>query len=71
MKVLEARGARCECCGASAADGKRIHVDHIKPRSRYPELELEESNLQILCLDCNLGKMASYTTDWRPEAANG
>lgn len=67
MKVLAARGARCECCGATAKDGARIHVDHIKPRSRYPELELDEDNLQVLCADCNLGKMAWDMTDWRAE----
>jgi 5-methylcytosine-specific restriction endonuclease McrA len=71
MTVLVKRGNRCECCGASPKEGRRIHVDHIRPRSRYPELELDESNLQVLCDDCNLGKSATYTTDWRPEATHG
>lgn len=42
-----------------------MHVDHIKPRSKYPELELEFTNLQILCADCNLGKRNHDSIDWR------
>ena len=51
-------------CGAS---GKQtvLHVDHIKPRSKYPELALDPNNLQVLCKDCNLGKSNLYNTDWR------
>lgn len=44
-----------------------IHVDHIKPRSIFPSLELDISNLQILCEACNLGKGAWDQTDWRPK----
>jgi 5-methylcytosine-specific restriction endonuclease McrA len=59
-------GARCMCCGAKADDNVRLHVDHIKPRSRYPKLELVLDNLQVLCEDCNIGKGAWDTTDFRP-----
>lgn len=67
MQVLETRGARCECCGRSAADGIVINVDHIKPRKRYPQLALSETNLQVLCNECNHGKGNLFETDWRPE----
>jgi hypothetical protein len=33
-----------------------ITVDHIKPRSLYPELALEYSNTQVLCRSCNSKK---------------
>lgn len=65
MVVLKERGARCECCGSTPADGVRIHVDHIKPRKLFPELALVKSNLQVLCEDCNHGKGNWDTTDWR------
>ena len=65
MTVLKSRGARCECCGATPADGVRMHVDHIKPRRKYPELALTESNLQVLCEECNHGKGNWDETDWR------
>ena len=48
-------GRRCMSCGLTI---KEVHVDHIKPRSKYPKLSLCLSNLQILCKDCNLGKGA-------------
>lgn len=51
MEVLEHRGTRCECCGATPDDGVRIHVDHIKPRRFFPKLALKKTNLQILCED--------------------
>lgn len=46
----------CAACGARSSDGARLHVDHIKPRSKYPEFALDPNNLQVLCEDCNIGK---------------
>ena len=64
--VLRKYGGKCQLCGRSyKEDGVVIHVDHIKPRSKYPELELDQNNLQVLCKDCNLGKMARDEIDWR------
>lgn len=68
-RALKQHGAKCQCCGATAiSSGAPIHVDHIKPRSKFPELELNIKNLQVLCRDCNLGKRAWDQTDWRPDA---
>lgn len=64
-QALKLYGARCQCCGATPTPGNPMHVDHIKPRSKYPELELALSNLQILCRPCNLGKSNKDETDWR------
>jgi len=63
-EVLVEQGARCKCCGATAADGIVINVDHIKPRRTHPELALVKSNLQVLCSDCNMGKGSWDTTNW-------
>ena len=65
-KALKKYGRKCSCCGKTQADGAVLHVDHIKPRSKYPELALDINNLQILCEDCNLGKGAWDDTDFRP-----
>lgn len=54
--VLQAHGFQCKACGRTKDDGIVIHVDHIKPRSKFPALELVFSNLQVLCDDCNIGK---------------
>lgn len=64
-RALKERGNSCECCGRSPKDGIKIHVDHIKPRSLYPHLALEITNLQILCDECNIAKSNTDETDWR------
>lgn len=65
-EALKLHGGSCQCCGRKPQECGPLHVDHIKPRSRYPHLELELSNLQVLCKDCNFGKGAWDQTDWRP-----
>lgn len=67
MVALKKYGARCQCCGASPAEGAVMNVDHIKPRKLFPQLALDVDNLQILCHDCNHGKGNWDMTDWRPE----
>lgn len=64
-EALKLHGGRCQCCGASPATGATLHVDHIKPRSKFPHLALVLSNLQVLCEDCNLAKSNTDETDWR------
>lgn len=66
-RAIKKYGNRCMCCGRIADP---IHVDHIKPRSKYPELALDINNLQILDDDCNLGKGAWDSTDWRPSSGS-
>lgn len=66
-RVIVKYGSKCHACGRSPKEhGVVIHVDHIKPRSKFPQLELCFENLQILCEDCNLGKLNKDQTDWRP-----
>lgn len=64
--VLRKSNGSCELCGQSHRQhGVVLHVDHIKPRSLYPQLELSPENLQVLCEACNLGKSNRDDTDWR------
>jgi hypothetical protein len=64
-RVLQKSKGCCQLCGARGGEGNPIQVDHIKPRSKYPQLALTESNLQVLCRTCNLGKSNRDDTDWR------
>jgi len=64
FEALMKYGRRCVCCGASPPQ-VILHVDHIKPRYYYPDLELDINNLQILCESCNVGKGARYEDDFR------
>lgn len=59
--VLKKYGRKCMCCYST----NNLHVDHIKPISRFPELALIFNNLQVLCKDCNLGKLNDDYTDFR------
>jgi hypothetical protein len=63
-EALKRYGRKCVCCGAEPPYVV-LHVDHIKPRSKHPELELDINNLQILCEDCNLGKSNTDEIDYR------
>ncbi len=64
VEALVRYGAKCVLCGADANDAK-LQVDHIKPRSLYPDLALDINNLQILCEPCNKGKSNLYDMQWR------
>jgi len=63
-------GRKCMACGRTPEHGIIIHVDHIKPKIKHPELALDINNLQILCDDCNLGKGYKDSTDWRSVQLN-
>lgn len=56
--------AICQCCGVGS-DEAPIRVDHIKPISKYWHLRLDPKNVQVLCNDCNWGKLNIDETDWR------
>lgn len=60
-KVLRKYGKVCMKCGNT----ENIHVDHIKPRSLFPELELDFENMQVLCQTCNSAKSNRDYTDYR------
>jgi 5-methylcytosine-specific restriction endonuclease McrA len=62
-QVLSRDGGRCVLCGRSQADGVKLHVDHILPRSQGGTATLD--NLQTLCAPCNRGKSNRDQRDWR------
>ncbi len=61
-RVILEYGNKCMKCGVLE---ESICVDHIKPRSKYPELEYEYSNLQVLCTICNLIKSNKTEVNYR------
>jgi 5-methylcytosine-specific restriction endonuclease McrA len=71
LEVIKEYGRACQCCGAApgmktaSGDPVRICVDHIKPLSKFWEMRLDRSNLQILCDECNQGKGNWDQTDFR------
>lgn len=64
-RVLKRHAGGCQLCGVRGTAENPLQVDHIKPRSQFPALALDERNMQVLCRACNLGKGARDWTDWR------
>jgi len=70
-EALKRSNGRCQLCGNGREQGAILQVDHIKPRSKHPELEHDPSNLQVLCKPCNLGKSNRDSVDWRLRVIGG
>ena len=58
LEVLREANRTCEACGAQPTGKRMLAVDHILPKSLYPEYELTRDNLQCLCRSCNSSKGA-------------
>lgn len=58
--VISEQGGYCHNCGKWIDNDNDVTVDHIRPRSKYPELALSEKNLQVLCRSCNAEKADRY-----------
>lgn len=66
LQVINHYGANCMRCGSV----DNINVDHIRPKSKYPELALDFDNLQVLCWSCNKEKNVHDETDYRTGGNN-
>ncbi len=51
-RILKTHKNLCVKCGTR----HNLSVDHILPRSKYPEKALDPANTQILCVSCNSSK---------------
>ncbi len=58
-QVIDEQGRVCQECRSRITTDYDLTVDHIKPRSKFPELALEKANLQVLCRKCNSAKGAT------------
>ena len=67
LKAIEKYGSVCMRCGET----EKTQVDHVKPRSRYPEMALDVGNMQILCWPCNKAKSDRHEIDYRCEPQQG
>jgi hypothetical protein len=66
FEAIKRHGRRCQCCGwTPGCGGSYLVVDHIKPLRTHPHLALAQSNMQVLCNDCNMGKSWRHTDDFR------
>ncbi len=56
-KIMQEHKNICVMCHTTLREAD-ITVDHIMPRSKYPNLSLDAANMQILCRSCNSSKGA-------------
>ena len=55
-QIIKESGRVCSECKKYIRNNKDVTVDHIRPRSKYPELALDKQNLRVLCRSCNSRK---------------
>jgi hypothetical protein len=63
--VLARDNYTCALCGKKPKRRGGLHLDHIRPRSTHPHLDLDPANLQALCASCNRHKHDYDGDDWR------
>jgi 5-methylcytosine-specific restriction endonuclease McrA len=54
---FKVHGRKCYKCSKAANQ-----IDHVFPRSKFPELALEQSNLRPICWPCNRRKATFIET---------
>lgn len=54
LSIWEKRPHFCVNCGAPLGDEPKTHFfSHIKSKAAFPELRLDENNIELLCLQCH------------------
>lgn len=52
-EIWQERDPWCEWCGESIIEFNVSNYHHIKPKSKFPELRLEKSNIVKICFGCH------------------
>ncbi len=65
--AIDFLGTCCAKCGTDCAHQLGLlHMDHIFPKSIWPNRRYDPDNMQILCADCNRDK-GTNSNDYRIE----
>lgn len=65
--IIKIYGPYCMRCRTLPADKKKVHGDHIIPKSRDKSKRLDPYNIQVLCEECNCSIKHLDTKDYRDE----
>jgi hypothetical protein len=60
--IIRRDGRVCQMCHRNIALARNLTIDHVQPRSKYPERALDPSNLRVVCRRCNSEKGTTETT---------
>jgi uncharacterized protein (TIGR02646 family) len=55
-KLMDKFHGHCAYCGKKLSSNIDANIEHFKPKSVYPDLEFEPSNLLLSCRECNVIK---------------
>ena len=55
--------SKCMYCESKVGHVSYEHIEHIKPKSKYPEFTYEWDNLGLACPVCNMKKSDNYDPD--------
>jgi uncharacterized protein (TIGR02646 family) len=58
--LRESASRKCMYCEAKIGHTSYAHVEHIKPKAKFPELEFVWDNLGFSCQICNTNKGQKY-----------
>ncbi|MGM0860681.1 MAG: HNH endonuclease [Bacillota bacterium] len=59
-KLLEETRGKCAYCESKINHAAYLHIEHILPKTKFPELTYKWGNLTISCPKCNLNKGDYY-----------
>ena len=58
--LKEMYGGKCAYCESNIGDNSYAHIDHFKPKSKFPLLIFEYNNMNYCCQICNTNKLEKY-----------
>jgi len=58
--LRKSTAGKCMYCESKIEHNSYAHVEHIKPKAKYPELEFSWDNLGFSCQVCNTNKGDKY-----------
>ena len=61
--LRESTSGKCMYCESKIGHNSYPHVEHIKPKKKFPELEFSWNNLGFSCPVCNTNKGEKYNED--------
>ena len=62
-QLMEKFHGNCAYCGKKLHSNIDANIEHFRPKSIYPELEFEPSNLLLSCRECNVIKSNKFPID--------
>lgn len=62
MSIWNERGPKCESCDCPLFTNEptSANMDHLMPKSKFPELRYEKENILVVCLACHTNREGGF-----------